>query len=1159
MKRTRSALLIVGVVAGLILLAGSIVRHAPPAAPQISPAPLEKNVAAATPAVTRASLWQGFVADVRDLTSFVEGRRPELLSGSAQALEDQGDHYAFGSPDYDVAREKDPVTIPVGGHLPKAYEDGLCVSWRGHAMQVRPLFGRGQAEPIEHAIAYRLGGGITVVSAPLHDRVEELVVLERTDRLPDLAYELTPDSTVTDVKVTPAGSVELWSEEAPFLRLNPVEAMDANRKKIRGAWEIERRSETWIARAKVDLSDAAFPVAVDPGWSSTGGMLENTRSDHTATRLYDGRVLVAGGTTSWGSYLSSCELYHPASGTWSATGNLGIGRYGHRTVLMPSGKALLVGGYGNQGGLSSCEIYNPTTGVWSTTGSMGAGRYDHTLTLLPTGKVLAAGGTSTASCELYDPIQGAWSPTGLMSTSRTRHAAVLVPSGKVLVSGGDTVGVALPSCELYDPVSGSWSATGSLPDVRRDHDMQVLASGQVFLAGGESSTWYGYGNTPSCLLYTPAIETWTNAASMPEVLNNYSVSLLLSGKILAVGWSGANGFPPRSHLYDPTSDTWSATDSPTWTVVSHTATPLPSGKVLIASGSVSALYEPMAVSVPSDLSQHHSTGAALAVGETANSSTVLFRGVVSHPTGGTVQLQVEVRTAGESFTETPTASSSSVASGAQATVTVADLANGSYHWRARARTAQGQLSPWTQFYVGSPSFIVAVDYPPSVSAPAQYDGSSELATGATVSSILVLKAMVADLNGDPARLQVEIQPVGTPFANTPTATSGWFASGTQADVTVSGLPSGRYHWQARAAGGSSNFSAWVSFGGNSETAADFVAGGAFGYATSFDTLPPGWTLDAPMGGVSWGIDDTPLSGLSAPRSLNYNNGTDYRSLGNSRNTGSATSMAVDLSGMRNPQLAFACLYQTETAGTAYDKRFVRVSNNGFATPLLDRQLSSTSGGCADTGTWHQHVIELEPSWGNVQVRFRFDSIDGTSNAFAGWFIDDFAIREEAAPLPPAGALYQTDFGGTAGWTFSTPTANGVGWAMRANALQYNNGTNYDSGSPNAGSATSPAIGLSGSASPKLRFRCKYRTETTGTSWDKRWLHISKDGFTTQVLQRQFSSTSGGCGAMGAWHTHEINLDPAWGTINVRFFFDTVDGTSNNHEGWLIDDVVVQQQ
>src|SRR5262249_60937167 len=81
------------------------------------------------------------------------------------------------------------------------------------------------------------------------------------------------------------------------------------------------------------------------------------------------------------------------------------------------------------------------SGTWSSTGSMSVGRYSFTATLLPTGKVLVAGGDTpgaiiTNTAELYDPTTGTFTPTREMHQARAGFAATLLQNGQVLVEGG---------------------------------------------------------------------------------------------------------------------------------------------------------------------------------------------------------------------------------------------------------------------------------------------------------------------------------------------------------------------------------------------------------------------------------------------------------------------------------------------------------------------------------------------------------------------------------------------------------------------------------------------------------------------------------------------------------------------------------------------------
>src|SRR5438477_11961 len=191
-------------------------------------------------------------------------------------------------------------------------------------------------------------------------------------------------------------------------------------------------------------------------WIVTGNLI-TPRGIPTATLLLNGKVLVAGGegeafnSGDSRKALDSVELYDPTMGTWSSTSNLTAPRENHTATLLPNGKVLVAGGLNrggdNNGVASSAELYDPATGTWSRTGNLSGDKiFGHTATPLPNGKVVVAG--TALNVALYDPFAGTWSITAYLNAHRALHTATLLPSGKVLVAGGDDRGM---TAELYDP------------------------------------------------------------------------------------------------------------------------------------------------------------------------------------------------------------------------------------------------------------------------------------------------------------------------------------------------------------------------------------------------------------------------------------------------------------------------------------------------------------------------------------------------------------------------------------------------------------------------------------------------------------------------------------------------------------------------------------
>ena len=276
---------------------------------------------------------------------------------------------------------------------------------------------------------------------------------------------------------------------------------------------------------------------------------------------------------------------------------------------------------------------------------------------------------------------------------------------------------------------------------------------------------------------------------------------------------------------------------------------------------------------PAALGQVRSDGTTpIPQGSAITETSVLLRATVTDPDAGeAVRLQIELRPVGVSFGDTPTHSSAPQASGARPTVTVNGLSVGTeYHWQARAVDAGGRASAWVSFGGNAESeldFEVSAPPPPppqandpAAASPAQFrnDGSTPRAVGATThDNAVVLEAVVTDPDaGASIRLQVEVRQLGSTFSNSPTDASTAVGSGGRVAIAVGGLADDvGYHWQYRAIDETGRTGPWTSFGGNSESAADFriavsdppAAPGSLGQFAADGTTP------IPVGGTSGGL------------------------------------------------------------------------------------------------------------------------------------------------------------------------------------------------------------------------------------------------------------------------------------------------------------------
>ena len=322
-------------------------------------------------------------------------------------------------------------------------------------------------------------------------------------------------------------------------------------------------------------------VAWAAGWSAAGN-LNNARRAHTATKLNDGRVLIAGGIGTSSDSLRSTELFDPETSTFTPTGNLNTARDSHTATLLTDGRVLVAGGSDGLTLLRSAELFDPVTGMWTATGNLNTARAVHVATRLAHGRVLVAVGVDGAfglfrSAELFDPATGVWTLTGDVDTARTFTTLTRLADGDVLLAGGSDGNDRIASAELFDTASGAWTATGNLGAARNSHTATRLGDGRVLVTGGVATV--APSAQPIAELFDPATGMWSATGNLNTARSAHTATQLNNGRVLVAG-----GSTPTAEHFDLTTGTFTATAELSIARTAHTATKLDNGRVLVAGG-----------------------------------------------------------------------------------------------------------------------------------------------------------------------------------------------------------------------------------------------------------------------------------------------------------------------------------------------------------------------------------------------------------------------------------------------------------------------------------------------------------------------------------------------------------------------------------------------
>ena len=233
--------------------------------------------------------------------------------------------------------------------------------------------------------------------------------------------------------------------------------------------------------------------------------MTSARMGHTATLLPSGKVLITGGLPADAIFgnlpTSSAELFDPASGTFTALPPMTSARTDHTATLLPSGKVLITGGDTGTRFTNAAELFDPATGTFTAlSNTMTSERYFHKATLLPSGRVLITGGGNLLqgkidnTAELFDPATGTFRSLPPMTAVRYFDTATLLMNGKVLITGGPGNGVSGSgngnTAELFDAGLGFSDARRPAVSTVSDPLVQpasLVLSGTGFRGDSEAS------------------------------------------------------------------------------------------------------------------------------------------------------------------------------------------------------------------------------------------------------------------------------------------------------------------------------------------------------------------------------------------------------------------------------------------------------------------------------------------------------------------------------------------------------------------------------------------------------------------------------------------------------------------------------------------------